>query len=110
MTNAISIKVGDILAGTWGYSMTIPCFYKVTKITPTGCKVVQLAKYMCRSTDGGYNQQGYELPLKTLKERDAKEQLARFIEKWGEYKIGSKYDARHIRPWDGQPIYADYCD
>ena len=110
MTN--EIKVGDILAGTWGYSMTIPCFYRVTKITPTGCKVIELAKYMSQSTDGGYNQQGYELPLKTLKERDAKEQLARYIPKWDEFKVGSskQYTARYIHKWNGQPIWANYMD
>ena len=110
--NTNDIKVGDILAGTWGYSMVIPCFYKVTKVTPTGCKVVQLKSVMVRSTDGGYNQQGYEMPTKENESRDGKEVLARYIEKYGEYKVGSSrdYTARYIKKWDGQPIWADYCD
>ena len=110
MTN--EINVGDILAGTWGYSMTIPCFYKVTKITPTGCKVVELDKHMVRSTDGGYNQQGYEMPLETTGRHGGAEQLARYIPKWEEFKVGSskQYTARYIHKWDGHPVYADYCD
>lgn len=105
------IKVGDILAGTWGYSMTIPCFYKVTKITPTGCKVVELDKYMSQSTDGGYNQEGYEMPRPDVVRGHATEELARY---WGdgEYKVGSSksYTARYIRKWDGQAVWANYCD
>jgi len=28
------VKVGDILAGTWGYSMRLVSFFKVKKVTP----------------------------------------------------------------------------
>lgn len=102
------IKVGDILSGTWGYSMTIPCFYKVTKVTPTGVKVIELDKFMSQSGDGGYNQMGWELPRLSSTRRGATEQLARCI---GEgYKIGSRYDARYLRPWNGSPVWANYMD
>jgi len=102
------IRVGDILAGTWGYSMIIPCFYRVIKVTPTGCKVIQLDKRMVQSTDGGYFQQGYEMPLRDTIQRGATEKLARYD---GDcYKIGSRSTAEYIRPWDGKPIWADYMD
>ena len=109
MANANDIKVGDILAGTWGYSMTIPCFYKVTKITPTGCKVVELDSRMVRSGDGGYNQMGWEMPVETA---PGKERIARYIPKWGEWQVGSKSDhsARYLHKWDGQAVWANYCD
>ena len=105
------IKVGTILYGTWGYTMTIPCFYKVTKVTPTGCKVVALEKYMSRSGDGGYNQMGWELP-KVNVVRSNSEQLARFIPRLGEFKVGSSADhtARYLSIWDGREVWANYCD
>lgn len=110
MTN--DIKVGDILAGTWGYSMTIPCFYKVTKITPTGCKVIELDHRMVRSGDGGYNQMGWEMPVLDSVKPYAKEHIARYIPRWEEWQVGSKSDhsARYISKWDGREIWANYCD
>jgi hypothetical protein len=30
----MQVKIGDILAGSWGYSMTLWCFCKVVKVTP----------------------------------------------------------------------------
>jgi len=111
MANDTILKEGMILSGTRGYSMIIPCFYKVTKVTPTGCKVVELDKYVTRSADGGYNQQCYEKPKTIGVRRGAKEQMAR---SWGdgEWKIGSSrnYTATYVRIWDGQEVYADYCD
>ena len=106
-----TIKVGDILAGTWGYSMTIPCFYKVTKVTPTGCKVVELNHRMVRSGDGGYNQMGWEMPVLD-DARPGREQLAKWVAKWEEWQIGSKSDhsARYVRTWNGEPVWANYCD
>ena len=95
-----NIKVGDILAGTTGYSMVIPIFYKVVGITDKRLKVVELCSRMVQSTDGGYNQQGYEMPI-TDSPTNYKVVLAKPCERWeGEFKIGSRYDAQYVHLWD----------
>lgn len=101
-----TIQVGDILAGTWGYSMRIPCFYRVVGLTEKRAKVVELGHKMVRSTDGGYFQQGYEMPDDSRLE--SRVQLARpYKDAW---LVGSKYNERYLCKWDGSPIWADYMD
>ena len=34
-----NVKVGDIFSGSWGYSMTIPEFYQVVKVTKQSVRV-----------------------------------------------------------------------
>lgn len=109
MTNSISIKKGDILAGVYHYGMTIPHFYVVTKVTPSGCKVLGLDSRMVRSADGGYNQQGWMVPVTDAPDRWARERQARLTAP-GEWKIGSGSSAMYISAWDGRPMYADFCD
>lgn len=108
-----NIKVGDILCGTWGYSMTIPCFFKVIAMTDKRLKVVELPKQMVNCTDGGYNQQGYEMPVNvdTIRLTSKQSQLARQSKyDSNRFVVGSNYDARYLRLWDGKPIWADYMD
>ena len=108
MANTIIIKEGDILCGTHGWSMRIPHFYRVIKVTEKRLKVVRLASRMVQATDGGYNQQGYEMPVNACHSLDAKTEIARPYK--GEWLIGSRYDTMRCTLWDGQPIWADYCD
>ena len=102
------IKVGDILAGTWGYSMVIPAFFRVVKITPKRIKVVEYDGVMVSSPDG-YNQQGYEMPDW---DKPQGERIATLLEDWGEPAVRVASSAGHVyaRLWDGQPVWADYCD
>lgn len=100
------VKVGDILAGTWGYSMVIPCFYMVTKVTPKGVKMYELEK-----TRSGM--QGYEEPVFPHRPKDGecKEVYAKPCEKWdGYWKTGGRYDHRYLTKWNGRKIWADYMD
>lgn len=102
-----TIKVGDILAGTWGYSMVIPCFYKVIKLTEKRAKVIELGRRMV--SDDGYGQRGYEVPTDYPKDWGKEEQARPY--KDGEYwLVGSRYSLRFLSKWDGKPIWADYMD
>ena len=101
-----AIKVGDILAGTWGCTMTIPCFYMVTKVTPKGVKMYELAKNCA-------GMQGYEEPKFPYRpeDMDAKEVYARPCKNWpGEFVTGGRYSHRYVSKWDGKKIWADYLD
>ena len=103
-----NIKVGDIYAGTWGYGMTIPAFYKVVKVT---AKRVQLLEYDgVMVTDDGYNQQGYEMP--DWNDCRGLVQGTPFATDWSmgiRIKVGyGSYVWATL--WDGKPIWADYMD
>lgn len=98
-----NFKVGDILAGTWGWSMTIPAFFKVVKVT---AKRLLLEEYDGRMVSSdGYGQQGYEMPDFT---RSRGEKYGR-IE--GDYVVvGSRSETVLLKMWDGKPVWADYMD
>lgn len=98
-----NFKVGDVLAGTWGWSMTIPAFFKVVRKT---AKRLVLEEYDGRMVSSdGYGQQGYEMPDFT---RPLGEKLGR-VE--GDYVIvGSRSETVLLKLWDGKPVWADYMD
>ena len=103
------IKVGDILAGTWGYSMVIPVFYQVVKVTDKRIKLVELEKRMV--SHDGYGQRGYEVPIQAVRDLDAEDVIARpSKDEKGEWVVGNKSDHLYIKKWDGRPVWADYCD
>lgn len=96
-------KVGDILAGTWGYSMTIPAFFKVVKVT---AKRLRLEEYDGRMiSSDGYGQRGYEVPDFT---RCKGEKVGRIEDDY--VVVGSKWDTILLKRWDGRPVWADYMD
>ena len=102
---AHTINTGDILVGEYHYSMTIPHFYQVIKVTDKRLKVVRMDSRMVKSVDR-YFQQGWEIP--TCSDLDAKTEIVRpYRDEW---VIGSRYDKIFLRKWDGQPVWADYCD
>lgn len=106
-----TIKVGDILAGTWGYSMRIPSFYRVTKVTPKRVKAIELEKYMVRSTDGGYFQQGYERPVEPYVIDERAKEVICTPDADGYVRIPIGYGScMWAKVWDGQDIWADYMD
>lgn len=96
-------QIGDILAGTWGWSMTIPAFFKVVRKTE---KRLVLEEYDGRMiSSDGYGQQGYEVPDFT---RSMGERMGRID---GNYVIvGSRYNTILLKKWDGNPVWADYMD
>ena len=101
------LKVGDILQGMWHYSMHYPVWFRITKVTDKTAKAERLGSRMVRPTDGGYGQQGYEMPDETR----VMERREHIIRK-NEYGLctGSKYDYFHLEHWDGKAIWADHMD
>lgn len=102
------LNVGDILVGEWHYTMTYPVWFKVTKVTDKQARAVRLRSVMVRSTDGGYNQQGYEAPAMEQRVGERGDHVIRMTE-YG-LATGSKYDYFHLEKWDGKPRWADHCD
>ena len=51
-------KVGDILCGTYGYSMTLPIFFEIVKVTKAQVVLKELKTYVF---SGNY-MQGYTMP------------------------------------------------
>ena len=104
-----TIKVGDILQGMWHYSMHYPVWFRVTKLTGKGAKAVRLCSRMVRPTDGGYGQQGYEVPDE-YRLMESREHVIRLGERG--YETGSYKNYNHfsLNKWDGQPIWADHMD
>ena len=106
-----NLKVGDILAGTWGATMVIPAFFKVTKITPKRVQMIEYDGQMVQSADGGYFQRGYEMP-DFNDARGVASGMVRTTE-WGDSYLWVKMsNGTHLiaEPWDGKAVYADYMD
>lgn len=103
------IKVGDILAGTWGYSMVIPEFFEVIGKTAKTLKVRRLEKEMLKPN--AYGQQGYEVPAEPLRNDEREfEGTARLSIEGGLY-VKMEYRTRvFVEKWNGRPIWADYMD
>ena len=100
------IKVGDILAGTWGYSMIIPEFFEVTGKTAKTLKVRRLEKEMLRPNACG--QQGYEVPAEPLRDDVSPFSGTARMSVHGGLFVKMEY--AHVKKWDGRKIWADYMD
>lgn len=104
------IKAGDILADSWGYSMTIVEFYKVTKIiSATKIEIVELGHILTDSDRGGGE---YVLP-------DTEHYIGEPIVKQVAQNSYEKQDGRwHVKinssvsltPWSGRPLYQNTWD
>ena len=95
------LKAGDIVSGTWGYSMTIPEFAVVTRRT---AKTVWFKKI--RKNRVPY--MGNETPILPPVVDDAKERRAK-IRNWSD---GERFDFGHafMGKWSGNGVYANYMD
>ena len=104
------IKVGDILAGTWGATMVIPEFFEVEKVTAKTARVRRLEKEMLKPNACG--QQGYEVPAKPLQSDWREfEGTARMTEASGVYVVKIEYGTRvFVEKWNGRPVWANYMD
>lgn len=97
-------EVGDILSGTWGYSITIPEFYKIVKKTPAGFSLVQLSKKLA---DGHYNGRFAEVPDDSKLESDMKQKPKSCRIRKGKYL---KCDDVYLHLWNGEPVHGDDMD
>lgn len=93
--------IGDILCGTFSYSMTLPYFYLIKKRTAKSFTLVELKQKL---VSGHYNGQ-YEVVPKEPYEEDGKEVTAR-INKFGDIKVGRV----RLSLWTGKPLHGDDMD
>jgi len=96
-------NVGDILCGTWGYSMTIPAFYKIIKKTN---KTFILKELEEKLVSGHYNG-SWESVASDKEKRGEKEVKAR-INKNNHVYLKDK--RLLLRLWDGKPIWGTDMD
>jgi hypothetical protein len=102
-------KVGDILAGTWGYSMIIPMFVQVIGVTPKSVRCRQLRVL----NDNGF--QGHDaMARKDDFEPESRNFpntfLARVKGKPGEEYVMCPSPRCYLRPWDGRGLSYDHMD
>ena len=114
MATINEIKVGDILCGMWHYSMHYPVWFRVTKVTAKRAEAERLMSKMVEATDGGYGQQGYEVPDETRIMDDWYSHNSVHIIREGKrgLETGSyaKYNHFNLEKWNGEPIWADHMD
>ena len=106
------IKVGDVLECSWGYSMTLVEFYKVTKIvSPCKVEIVELGhKMVPDSADRGGG--SYRLPDM---DSEIGEPITKIVSQSGWEKQEGSYhitinDSVKLRPWNGRPCYFNDWD
>lgn len=93
-------EIGDILAGSFGYTMTLPRFFKIIKRTE---KQFTCKRLRGKIVSGHRNGQWEEVATDEL--YDNKVYVGR-IGKHGYLKI----DNILVRLWDGMPLYGDDMD
>ena len=97
-------KVGDIVYGLWGYSISRPRFYKIDRITP---KTLFLTKIKGKVVEGSYNTQYKEIPTDQI-DKDYPQARAT-ITKYGKAVI-TKEMYMHLYLWTGEPVCGDGAD
>lgn len=94
----------------WYYTMQYPNFYKVTKTTDKTVMLIQLEKRMVRATDGGYCQQGYEVPDPDRSYGKETRHIVKFCGDSAYVSVSDCGAMGKARVWDGEPKYADHMD
>lgn len=104
------IKVGDILTGSWGYSMTLVEMYKVTKIV-SACKIeiVEIGADLI-SADRGGGENLMPNPEKIIGEPVIKTVIADRYDRNSNAFYIKINDSCKIRPWDGRSCYQNTWD
>lgn len=110
VVSKFGIKVGDILTDTWGYSMTIVEFYKVTKIVSASkIEIVELG-HIVTDTDRG----GGETVMPDI-DRPVGEPVVKMVAQSSWEKADGKWhikinDSVNLTPWDGCSKYQNTYD
>lgn len=100
-------KVGDILCGDCGCTMTIPVWYEVIKVTPTRVRVKQLLSHV---TSGSY-MQGESMPLLGFYEREGNYKSSGAVEKlFSEDSYCVRIGRTITTLWNGKPMWHDHLD
>lgn len=96
-------KAGDILCGTYGYSMTLPIFFEVVKVTKAQVVLKELKTYV---SSGDY-MQGSTMPC--LGEY-ASEQTYRCGVNKSSWGYGVSVHGKYVCTWSGKAIGHDRMD
>ena len=96
------LKAGDIVSGTWGYSMTIPEFAVVTRRTEKTVWFKKIRKDRA-------NMMGPEGPILPPVVDDAKERRAK-IRRLGDGIERFDFGYASMSKWNGNVVYANYLD
>lgn len=97
-------KVGDILTGDSGCTMTLPVFYEVVKVTKAQVVLRELKSYI---SSGTYFQ-GYTMPCLGEYAREATSRCGVKKFSWGETFVS--VDRTFLHPWDGKEKWHDRLD
>ena len=89
--------------------MHYPVWFRVTRVSDKTAKAVRLGSRMVRPTDGGYGQQGYEMPDES-RVLDGRVHTIRATERGFETGSYARYDHFNLEKWDGREVYADHYD
>lgn len=100
-------KAGDIVAGTWGYGMTIPVFAVITRRTAKTVWFHKIAKNRVSHFGNETPVLPIELATAHVGTPGAVEHRAKIRTLHDEY---FKFEFAHMRAWNGNPIYANYMD
>lgn len=97
-------KVGDILFGDHGYSMELPTWYKVEKVTKTQVVVTKLEDRVVSSD--AYGQSGYKMPTDHMIQSKTYRCKVK-SSNWFDYVMimGNVFSL-----WDGSKKYFNYMD
>ena len=95
-------EIGDIAYTSWGYSMTLVDFYRLTRIV--GKATFEFEVLDSKIVSGAYNSPAgcYVVP----DERRARGTIRARINKHGYLKT----DGHTLYLWEGKPVYANHCD
>ena len=106
------IKVGDIFSSSWGYSMTIASFYKITKVSPSGKTATFIEIEKERSGGDEWGQGSFKsvpiTPHKTRRNSKEKRSRLQFGGAKGFYIMGNNDEQAYI--WDGKPVHENHDD
>lgn len=96
-------KVGDVLSGTYGYSMVLPIFFEVVKVTKAQVVLKELKAYV---SSGDY-MRGYTMPC--LGEYASEQTFRCGVHKsnWG---YGVSVHGKYVNIWNGNAIAHDRMD
>lgn len=105
----MDVQVGDILTCSWGYSMTLVDYYRVTERKAKSIKLEKLESKIL--TGGGY--QGTCMPTdKRAPDRyqtDLENKLFRIGVKWSK-EVVCQINGHSVYYWDGNPDSYDHMD
>ena len=100
-------KVGDILAGTWGYSMVIPRFVQVISVSPKSVRCRELRKM----GDNGFAGNGAYAEKDVFNERAVPfTSRVRWHKRNGVDEPYIDNGNCFLRKWDGKGLSYDYLD